>query len=68
MTLTGAERRFRIPTANPTKDYVYSVRVEVVRDGQKLVSDTKQVLRGGKTIELAVAESDASELVAVAQR
>ena len=68
MTMTGTERRFRIPTANPTKDYSYPVRVEVERDGKKLVSDTKHTVRGGRVIEVAVAESDSDELVAVAMR
>lgn len=68
MSLTGAERRYRIPTADPTKDYSYPVRVEVTRDGKKLVSDTKHIVRGGQVVEVAVAESDSEELVAVAMR
>ncbi len=68
MTMTGAERRFRIPTADPTKDYKYPVRVEVERNGETLVSESTHTLRGGKQVEIAVAESDTNELVAVAAR
>ena len=69
MTMTGAKRRYRIPTADPAREYNYPVRVVVVRDGKKLVSETKQKIRGGRNVELAVAEADSSgELVAVAMR
>jgi len=69
MTITGTERRFRIPLADPSKEYTYPVRVEVKRDGKTLVSETKQKLRGGQMLEVAVAESDsAGELVTVAMR
>lgn len=69
MTLTGTERRFRIPLADPGKEYTYPIRIEVVRNGQTLVSHSEQKVRGGQQVELAVAESvDDNELVAVAKR
>lgn len=69
MSLTGTERRFRIPTADPTREYDYPVRVEVVRDGKTMVSETTHKVRGGNSIEVAVAEAaDNGELVAVAMR
>lgn len=69
MSMTGKVRRYRIPTANPTREYLYPVRVEVERNGQVLVSETKQRLRGGKIVTVAIAESDTDgELVAVAAR
>lgn len=69
MSLTGTERRYRIPVADPGKDYTYPVRVEVVRNGKTLVSETSHTVRGGQQVEVAVAESeDDGELVAVAVR
>lgn len=69
MSMTGTERRFRVPIADPTRDYTYPVRVEIERDGKKLVSETKHKLRGGASIELTIAETEsAGELVAVAMR
>ena len=65
MTLTGTERRFRIPLADPGKDYTYPIRVEVVRDGKTLVSRSEQKIRGGQRFEVVVAESvNDAELVA----
>ncbi len=69
MSITGTERRYRIPVSTPGKDFNYPVKVEVVRDGKVLVSETTQKIRGGKRIDLAVSESDVKgELVAVAMR
>ena len=69
MSVTGKERRFRVPIADPTREYTYRVRVEVERNGKVLVSETKQKLRGGTQLDLAVAEADISgELVAIAMR
>ena len=65
MTLTGTERRYRIPLADPGKDYTYPIRVEVVRDGKTLVSRSEQKIRGGQRFEIVVAESvNETELVA----
>jgi uncharacterized protein (TIGR03000 family) len=65
MTLTGTERRYRIPLADPGKDYTYPIRVEVVRDGKTLVSRSEQKIRGGQRFEVVVAESvNDTELVA----
>lgn len=69
MSITGTERRFRIPVADPGKEYTYPIRVEVVRDGKTLVSRSEQKVRGGQRFEFAVAESvDDGELVAIARR
>lgn len=69
MTLTGTERRYRIPLADPGKEYTYPIRIEVVRDGKTLVSRSEQKVRGGQRFEVAVAENvDDHELVAVAKR
>ena len=69
MSLTGTERKFRIPIADAGKEYSYPVRVEVVRDGKTLVSRSEQKVRGGQQFELAVAESaDDGSLVVLARR
>jgi len=69
MSLTGTERRYRIPLPDPGKEYTYPIRVEVVRDGKTLVSRSEQKVRGGQRFEVAVAEMvDGGELVAVARR
>lgn len=69
MTLTGTERKYRIPLPEAGKEYRYPVRVEVVRDGKTLVSRSEQKIRGGQRFEVAVAESvDDGALVAVASR
>jgi len=57
MTLTGTERRYRIPLADPGKEYTYPIRVEVVRDGKTLVSRSEQKLRAGQRFDVVVAES-----------
>jgi len=69
MSLTGSERRFRIPLPDPGKEYTYPIRVEVVRDGKTLVSRSEQKVRGGQRFEVAVTEmAEGGELVAVARR
>ncbi len=69
MTGEGTERRYRIPTQDPSRQYSYPVRVEVVRDGQKVVSNSVYRVRSGKQTEVKVAESKASgRLVTVAMR
>ena len=69
MTSKGSERRFSIPVKDGNREYTYPIRVEVERNGKTLVSELKQKIRGGKEFSIAVAESDANDLVAlVAQR
>jgi len=57
MSLTGKERKFRIPVAEAGKEYSYAVRVEIVRDGKTLVSRTTHKVRAGQQLDLSVAES-----------
>jgi len=69
MSVRGKERRFRIPTRDSSREYTYPVRVEVIRDGQKIVSESIQRIRGGKQIKVAVSESkESGKLIAVAMR
>ncbi|MCA9051112.1 MAG: TIGR03000 domain-containing protein, partial [Planctomycetaceae bacterium] len=69
MTITGPERRYRIPIADPSREYDYQVRVEVVRDGKTLSSETTHKVAGGRTLEVSVTPAaDSGELVAVASR
>lgn len=69
MSLTGTERKYRIPLADAGKEYTYQIRVEVVRNGKTLVSRSEQKIRSGQQFEVAVAEMvDDGELVAVAKQ
>jgi len=69
MAATGTERRFRIPTPDTPRELRYPVRVEVIRDGRKVVSNRVYRIRRGKTTEVSVAESkESGKLVAVAMR
>ena len=69
MSLTGTERKFRIPVADATKAYSYSVRVEVTRGGKTLVSNSEHQVRGGQQVDLSVAESiDDGKLIELAKR
>ena len=68
MSISGTQRRFRIPVSDPGRTYSYPVRVEVVRNGRTLVSESKQKVRGGTQLQLTVAETDSAELVAVTMR
>ncbi len=69
MAAKGKERRFRIPTQNTSREYSYPVRVEVVRDGQKVVSESVYRIRSGRKTEVSVAESkESGKPVLVAMR
>jgi len=69
MSITGPERHFRIPISDAGREYTYPVRVEVVRNGETLASETQHKIRAGQQVNVVISESDsADELVAVAMR
>lgn len=53
MTLTGARRRYVSPALDATP-HVYTVKVEVVRDGRTLTKTTKAQVRAGQEVEVTV--------------
>ncbi|MCA9116112.1 MAG: TIGR03000 domain-containing protein [Planctomycetaceae bacterium] len=66
MTLTGTTRRFYSPALDSSKSYVYTVRVEVDRDGRTITRETEATVTAGGNVEVSVdfAGPDAAELVA----
>jgi uncharacterized protein (TIGR03000 family) len=65
MTLTGPVRRYVSPSLTSGRDYVYTVRVEMERDG-KLVSKTAEArVRAGAQVNVTVSLPEGgAELVA----
>jgi uncharacterized protein (TIGR03000 family) len=53
MSLTGPQRRFVTP-ALPTGNHIYSVRVEVDRDGKTLTKTTEATVAAGREVNLTV--------------
>jgi uncharacterized protein (TIGR03000 family) len=47
-------RRFKTPTLEPGKEYAYTLRAEVVRDGQTLVQTHQVVVRAGQETEVPI--------------
>jgi uncharacterized protein (TIGR03000 family) len=66
MTLTGAERRFVTPAYQVGDQHVYTVRVEVVRNGQTLSKTTQAVVAAGGEVAVSVAFESASQTQDVA--
>jgi uncharacterized protein (TIGR03000 family) len=65
MTLNGPVRRFVSPTLEPGRDYVYTIRIEVQRNGQT-ISETRQArVRAGQQVNVAAAfnRTDPNQLV-----
>ncbi|MFV0443499.1 MAG: TIGR03000 domain-containing protein [Planctomycetaceae bacterium] len=52
MTVTGAQRVFNSPKLKTDTVYGYMIRVECVRNGEKLVAEGKQRVRAGDRIEI----------------
>lgn len=48
-TSTSAQRSFVSPTLEPGKDYYYTLKAEVVRDGKTLVATQRIQVRPGQT-------------------
>ena len=73
MSLTGKERRFLSPKLAASRKYVYTVKVEVEKDGKTMTKTTKAKVQAGQTVEVAVdldqdnAEQLVSNVRAIAQ-
>jgi len=63
--LTGANRSFVTPKLEPGKRMSYSIRVEIVRDGETRSVNHTQIVQAGETIHLTFAENDNNLAVAV---
>ena len=68
MTITGTERQYSIPLPQAGVDFTYQIRVEVIRNGQTLVSSSEQQVRAGQRYAVAVNEAAANQPLAVAGR
>jgi uncharacterized protein (TIGR03000 family) len=66
MSLTGSVRQFRSPALESGKDYVYTVRVDIERDGKTVSKTAKATVRAGSNVEVAVdfPEGNTTQLVA----
>jgi uncharacterized protein (TIGR03000 family) len=54
MTLGGTQRRFVTPQLPAGSDHVYTLRVEVVRDGQTITKTTQAPVAVGQEVEVTV--------------
>jgi uncharacterized protein (TIGR03000 family) len=45
---TSASRLFQSPNLRPGRDYVYTLRAEVVRDGQNVAQEQRVTVRAGE--------------------
>jgi uncharacterized protein (TIGR03000 family) len=54
MTLTGTQRRFVTPEIQGANQHLYTVRVEVIRDGQKLSKTAQATVAAGQEIAVSV--------------
>lgn len=68
MVTQGTTRRYLIPVPKTGSVYEYPIKVEVVRNGAKLVSETTHRVQSGKTLELTMTESNSPEGISVVQR
>lgn len=69
MTMTGPERRFVSPELKAGARYVYSVKVELQRNGKTLTKTTQAEVAAGQQVEVVVAFDEATDdLVVVASR
>ncbi len=65
MTLAGTQRRFVTPLIEAGTQHVYTVKVEVVRNGQTFSKTTEAVVGAGQEVAVSVAfEGQNQELVA----
>lgn len=68
MVTQGTTRRYLVPVQKAGATYEYPIKVEVTRNGSKLVSETKHRVRSGQTVELTMTESNSSDVISVVQR
>ena len=65
MTVGGTQRRFVTPEIAAGTQLVYTVKVEIVRNGQTLTKVSEAVVGAGQEVAVAVAEGqNQNELVA----
>jgi uncharacterized protein (TIGR03000 family) len=57
--LTSDTRTFLTPDLIPGKDYYYTIKAEVVRDGKKLKQSQKIFVRAGKTTRVEFGDMEA---------
>ena len=68
MKTKGTTRTYRIPLADASKDYTYPIRIEVVRDGETLVSETNKTIRADESVKVAVLETDEEGELVIAMK
>jgi uncharacterized protein (TIGR03000 family) len=70
MSLSGKVRKFVSPKLDPKREYEYTVRVELDRDGQTLTKTATARVKAGQRVEVSVnfAENNPHELVASIER
>lgn len=54
--LTSETRSFTTPPLNPEREYAYTLRAEVVRNGQTFSEVKRVVFRGGKAVQIEFKE------------
>ena len=67
-TTTGTNRRFVIPLSTAGQEYDYPIKIEIVRDGKTISTESVAKVQSGQTVELNVTESPEGELLALVQR
>jgi uncharacterized protein (TIGR03000 family) len=51
---TSTTRRFQTPALEPGKEYAYTLRAELLQDGQTLVQNHQVVVRAGQETEVPI--------------
>jgi len=65
MTLAGETRTFVTPKLDAGKQFTYSIRVEIVRDGEVRTVTHDQIVRSGEAINLNFSEAENKIALAV---
>jgi len=55
-SLSSDSRRFQTPPLEAGKDYYYTVRIEAMRNGEKVTQSQRVIVRAGHSAEVAFAE------------
>ena len=64
MTLTGTNRKYYSPELKRGLTYVYTVRVEIKRNGRTISRTSKTNVQAGQRIDLAFSENGRNQMVA----
>jgi uncharacterized protein (TIGR03000 family) len=62
-SLTSTSRRFVTPALDLDRDYYYTIKAELVRDGKTLADSKRVVFRAGKTVKVDFGDLSTAKVV-----